>query len=313
MAKEVAPIIIKKKKGHGHGHHGGAWKVAYADFVTAMMAFFMVMWIVNLSDEVRAEVEGFFNDPVGYNNKTRNKITIDAPAIPRAMKTEVEPRRYKRIVKKVGPGASKPVMQAENKLMHKIKKQLERIAAAHLDPELKKLMDSIKITITNEGLLIEFIEKTSEMFFELGSAQVRPDAKKLFLKVAEVLSETSRKLIIDGHTDSKAYASRMYDNWDLSGDRALALKRILLEGKIHPKMILAVRANADKKLRYPEDPYHFSNRRVSILLPYSYVETGPIANPAQDPKTINDLLVYDPITIGPKPIRVDPKLSNEIL
>ncbi len=310
MSKQVAPIIIKKKKGHGHGHHGGAWKVAYADFVTAMMAFFMVMWIVNLSDEIKAEVEGFFKDPVGYSNKSRSKIVIDAPAIPRAVMSDKKQKKIARVVHRgTGPNASPQTIKSENLTMVKIKAELEKIKSIHLDPELKKLLDSIKLTITEEGLLIEFIEKTAEMFFELGSAVVKPAAKKLFLAVAAVLSESTRQIVIDGHTDAKGYPSIHYDNWDLSGDRALALKRILLSGGVKPKMVQAVRANADKKLRYPEDPYHFSNRRVSILLPFKYLKSSPVANPAQDPGTVNDLLIYDPPSIGPEPVRIDPSMN----
>ena len=254
--QQQQPIIVKKVKGGGHGHHGGSWKVAYADFVTAMMAFFMVMWIMGLSDETRNEIQGYFNDPMAFMKKTPTSRTIV------------------KLPNMAPPGSGQSgtdrsgAIKADANELDKIKQEIMEELEKEINPDLKKLLKNVDITVTTEGLLIEFLDDNAEAFFELGSAKVRNVAKKIFAKVGQVIAKHKRYLRIDGHTDARPYPSNHYDNWDLSADRAVALKKIMMKAGVSYKQIRAVHALADTKLRNPEDPNHFSNRRVSVLLPF---------------------------------------------
>lgn len=249
------PIIIKKKKGHGgHGHHGGSWKVAYADFVTAMMAFFMVMWIMGLSDESKAQIQGYFNDPLGFvKNQPKLKMNISPPGTPNTGK---------------GPGSghgNEPSM-GEEKELTKLKEDITQKIKA--DGDLSKLLDYVEIQVTNEGLRIELVESTIATFFQSGSATILPQGQVFVKRIAPLLEQTKRPIIIEGHTDAEPYPSDFYNNWDLSADRANAMRRALQASGISYKQIDGVRALADTALKRPDKPLDVSNRRVSLLLPF---------------------------------------------
>lgn len=250
------PIIIKKKKAHGHAHHGGSWKVAYADFVTAMMAFFMVMWIMGLSDETRAQIQGYFNDPTGFMKnlpRSKNIMTTGMPASKKApSKENGEDVQGKQ--------------EAARQLERKLKGELSAEGKAG-DNEVKALLQGVEITITDEGVQIEFIEK-HRTFFEIGSAVIRPEARKVVATIGKVLAATKRTMMIDGHTDSRPLNNPAYNNWDLSTDRAAAVRRLFQSTGVSDKQFLQVRGNADRKLRIPGDPYNSENRRVTIMLPF---------------------------------------------
>src|SRR5579862_7924672 len=199
------PIIIKKVRAHGgHAHHGGSWKVAYADFVTAMMAFFMVMWIMGLSDETRAQIQGYFNDPIGFaKNMPRNKAVISPKVVP---------------LTKPGTGmtgADKPY-QNERKEMADLKRELQKATAG-----LDKLFH-VDIQITPEGLRLEFIEDKND-FFETGSAVLKPGALEIIRAIAPRLAASNRRMVVEGHTDSVPFGNDPMGNFNLSGDRAKAL------------------------------------------------------------------------------------------
>lgn len=253
---EGAPIIIKKKKVHGHGHHGGAWKVAYADFVTSMMAFFMVLWIMGLSDETRQAIQGYFNDPLGFmRNQPKTTVNIN----PRGeLSTSRLPARDER-------GDSLIERSKEAQFRERLRRTLQE--AARGDPALRKLVEGIVIHSTPEGLELEFVETANDAFFAIGCADLTPGARRILARLAPVLVEIGRPMIIDGHTDARPYPSRFYDNWDLSTDRAAAFRRALAAGGVPDDRILMVRGNADRRLKKPEDPYSFLNRRVSLILP----------------------------------------------
>ncbi len=255
-------IVIKKiKKGHG-GHHGGAWKVAYADFVTAMMAFFLVMWIVGLSKPVKESVAAYFHDPAGFM-KTMNKgkappstSALDGSSIGRpgpifAKSGDEQKHKEEEIELKF-----KSVQDA-------IEKDLKK------NPEFSGLKDSIQVHLTNEGLRIELMEKTSSMFFDSGKADLKPRTERLIKLISKELVKLNNPIIIEGHTDShKLNGPDGYSNWELSTDRANTARRAMESSGIKDKNVLAVRGYADKKLLNPTNPMHFSNRRVSILVAY---------------------------------------------
>ena len=256
MANHDQPIIVKKVKGHGHGHHGGSWKVAYADFVTAMMAFFMVMWIMGLSDETRAQIQGYFNDPLGFMKNHPRSTNIIASGLP---KSKPGP------TKKNGDDKQGVEQQAKN-LARRLEGEVSREAASG-DQALKALLEGVEIEVTDEGVQIEFIER-HRTFFEIGSATIRPEALPIVLSIGKVLARTRRPMVIDGHTDSRPLARPAYNNWDLSTDRAASVRRAFQSVGVGDHQFLQVRGNADRRLRWPNDPYNAENRRVTVLLPF---------------------------------------------
>ncbi len=258
MAQSVGggtqPIIIKKIKKGGGGHHGGAWKVAYADFVTAMMAFFLVMWIIGLDQPTRKAIEAYFKDPYGFMKSTSGGTSPIGTG------------------KSIKIGQESPINQKlDLSSLQAAFKQVKSAIAAEMtkSPELSGLKDSVSIKLTDEGLRIELMEKTASLFFDTGSAKLKDRTKHLLAIVAKELKKLNNPIMIEGHTDSRPLGrAGGYSNWELSTDRANSARRAMEEAGINPKEILAVRGYADHKLLRPEEPTHFSNRRVSILVAY---------------------------------------------
>ncbi len=243
MEKKSRPIIIVKKKVAHGGHHGGAWKVAYADFVTAMMALFIVLWLMNTSKQVQEAVAGYFRDPSG----TANKMGVDQK----------------------GSGQNFTLTKDD---MPKLKEQLER--AVERMNDFDKLKNQIEITITPEGLRIELLETASGTFFELGSSQPNQAGTELLGLLAAELGKLPNKISIEGHTDSKPYTSdNRYSNWELSADRANAARRLMQQHGIRDDQVAQVRGYADQELRHKQDPLDPSNRRISVIV-QSIVKTA---------------------------------------
>jgi chemotaxis protein MotB len=235
MDKKRPIIILKKKGGHG-GHHGGAWKVAYADFVTAMMALFIVLWLLSSSKPVQEAVGGYFRDPSGTANKVGSNMH--------------------------GAGENF-VLTHDN--MPKLKDQLQR--AIEQMPDFEKLKNHIEMTVTAEGLRIELSESASGTFFDSGKAKLKGDGTELLSTLAQELGKLPNKLSIEGHTDSTAYApSASYGNWELSADRANAARRVMQANGIREDQITQVRGFADQRLRKPDAPLDPSNRRISLIV-----------------------------------------------
>jgi chemotaxis protein MotB len=232
------PIIIVKKKASHAGSHGGAWKVAYADFVTALMALFIVMWLMNSSKPVQDAVGGYFRDPNGTAQKkgTRLDASGDAAAVKK---------------------------QDMAKLKDELMKAMEKVA--NFD-KIKKL---IEITVTTEGLQIELMEDPHGTFFELGSAQPTPIMQNLLKILAPEVGKLPNSLSIEGHTDSKPYSdSKVYGNWELSTDRANTARRLMEGNGLRPGQVVQVRGFADRKLRKPQQPEDASNRRITLIIQY---------------------------------------------
>jgi chemotaxis protein MotB len=230
-------IIVKKKGGHG-GHHGGAWKVAYADFVTAMMALFIVLWLLNTNKKVQEAVAGYFKDPTGSSRKPGSNMA--------------------------GAGENF-VLTRDN--MPKLKDQLQK--AIHQLADFDRLKNHIEMTVTSEGLRIELMEAANGTFFDSGSSKLNRDGSELLNKLAEELGKLPNKLSIEGHTDSKPYAtSGNYGNWELSSDRANAARRLMQSSGIRADQVTQVRGFADQRLRKPENPLDPSNRRISVIVQY---------------------------------------------
>jgi chemotaxis protein MotB len=236
-ANKVQPIIvIKRKSGHA-GHHGGAWKVAYADFVTAMMALFIVLWLMNSSDKVKKAVAGYFNDPKGTGSLLGTTMNGTGTT--------------------VQPGSVDNLQKLKEKLEQQI---LER-------KELENLSKQIEITISSEGLRIELLEDKNGTFYQSGSAQLSGSGQELLSLLAAELKTLPNALLIEGHTDATPYSSDAnYSNWELSADRANSARRLLQQFGVRSNQVTQVRGYADQLLRVKANPADPSNRRVSILV-----------------------------------------------
>jgi len=241
-------IIVKKKKGHG-GHHGGAWKVAYADFVTAMMALFIVLWIVGQSDAVKKAVSMYFKDPGIFESGRGGGVLEGASG-------------------KAPSPTSDTAMEIE-KLKAEAKKIEEAIAAT---PEFDKFKDKVQITVTEEGLRIELVENSTGLFFDVGSAHIKPETVKLLKLVAQEIGKLKNKIMIEGYTAARPYVNKDYTNGELSADRANTARRVLEENGIRQDQVLQVRGFADRNQKHPDRPLYFANRRVSILVATSLGE-----------------------------------------
>jgi len=244
------PVIIVKKKGHGgHGHHGGAWKVAYADFVTAMMAFFLVMWLVGQSPQVKAAVGGYFRDP-GVFETTKGGGVLPGSTVGLKDSGVTPP-----------PDSVKQAQEVLERAAEHLREALQKV------PALKALEDRIEITVTPEGLRIELLENEKNSFFAVGSAQLLPETVELLGVIAKELSPLGNKVAMEGHTDSRPYGSRNgYTNWDLSTDRANSARRAMESHGLREGQVDAIRGFADTRLRYPDDSLDPRNRRISIVV-----------------------------------------------
>ncbi len=244
-------IIIKKKQGHG-GHHGGAWKVAYADFVTAMMALFIVLWLLNTSEHVQKAISAYFRDPSGVGKQTGSATA--------------------------GTGETVSVNKDN---MDQLKAKLAE--AVKRSPEFDKLKNYVQMSVTGEGLRVELIESERGMFFESGSPQPSALGKELILRLTEELAKLPNELVIEGHTDAKPFSGRGgYSNWELSTDRANAARRMMESSGVRSHQIVQVRGFADQNLRDKEHPEDASNRRVSVIVRYQQGVAVPPAEPAPE-------------------------------
>ena len=230
-------IIIKKKGGHG-GHHGGAWKVAYADFVTAMMALFIVLWLLNSSKPVQEAVGGYFRDPTGTSKKVGSNQN--------------------------GSGQNVDLTKQN---MAQLKEQLQKSIRNIND--LEKLRKNVEITITAEGLRIELLESAKGTFFESGKSTLNDTGKEMLVLLAQELGKLPNHISIEGHTDAKPYVQKAnYSNWELSADRANTARRVMQQGGLRGDQVSQVRGFADQRLRNSADSFDAANRRISIIVQY---------------------------------------------
>lgn len=242
-----SPIIVRKVIRKHEGHHGGAWKVAYADFVTAMMALFIVLWLVNTDDTTKKAVAGYFRDPSGS-------------------------------AKGMGSGAagSGESLIVGRQDMDKLKERMEGVLR-QLPEFTRSLSGQVQMTVTGEGLRVELLESETGVFFETGNAQPTQSATTLLTAMASELGKLPNKVAVEGHTDSRPFnGQRQYGNWELSVDRANTARRLMQEAGLHPGQISQVRGFADQRLKMPDAPNDPSNRRVSIVVQYNKVSAaGP--------------------------------------
>ncbi|HUI84014.1 MAG TPA: flagellar motor protein MotB [Candidatus Binatia bacterium] len=234
MAANAQLIVVRRKDSHTR-HHGGAWKVAYADFVTAMMALFIVLWLMNCSHEIQQAVSGYFKDPAGTGKLT---------------------------------GTTTPPTREVNKdNLDQVKTDLEK--AIRQIANFDKLKNHIELTVTSEGLRIELLESQKGTFFDSGQPEPNANGRELLITIAEEVGKVPNKVLIEGHTDSQPFAGgNNYSNWELSADRANASRRLMQLHGLRANQVAQVRGFADQQPRNAKDPADPSNRRITMIVKY---------------------------------------------
>jgi chemotaxis protein MotB len=250
--KDVPVRIVKKKSRHGGGHHGGAWKVAYADFVTAMMALFIVLWIVGQSKQVKEYIAAYFKDPGAFFENTKGGGSLQSTPV--GMAPQLPDDLLKR-------------QQDSLKLQSMGEEIRERLGKAK---ELEQLKQQVTMQVVHEGLRIELLDKSESFFFDVGTASLKPDAMEVLRIIASEVGRLPNHVILEGHTDSRKYSrDDGYTNFELSADRANSARRIMVRSGVQPGQVDEVRGYADTRLRNAADPLDVTNRRISIVVKFS--------------------------------------------
>lgn len=254
-------IVVKKRKKSHDAHHGGSWKVAYADFVTAMMAFFLVMWVMGMEEGVKDMVEGYFNNPIGFKKaQSAGKNFMSVANSPANMNVD-------RLIL-----MSKEYQQEQ---FEEVREQITSKLQGRTD--LDELADQIEMLITDQGLRIELVEDgAGETFFPFASAELKPTAERLILLIGPELDALANGVVLEGHTDAVPFGRRDYSNWELSTDRAHAARLALEASGYRASKVLEVRGYADRAPRIQDDPYDPRNRRITMLLPFRDPQTPSI-------------------------------------
>jgi chemotaxis protein MotB len=268
------PIIVKRVKKGGHGHHGGAWKIAYADFVTAMMAFFLLMWLLGSTTEGdKKGIADFFNAPLkvallggsgaGDSSHVVRGGGQDLSRTTGQVKNGDAPSKRKILNIKSLEAEQK---RAEAARLEALKKKVEDALSA--SPKLAAMKSQIRLDMTRDGLRIQIVDEQNRPMFDSGSALVKPYMRELLREIGHVLSDVPNRITLEGHTDAQPFAGgdRGYSNWELSSDRANASRRELLAGGLPEDRMLLVQGLASSSLIEPADPQSPANRRISILV-----------------------------------------------
>ena len=274
-SKKLQPIIIKRVKKGGHGHHGGAWKIAYADFVTAMMAFFLLMWLLGSTTEGdKKGIADFFNTPLKVALLNSGSGSGDSSSIIKGGGGDLS--RSSGQVKNGDVEAQRRTInlqalkaeqkRAEAARLAELKDRVEDLLAAN--PKLAAMQSQIRLDMTRDGLRIQIVDENNRPMFDSGSATVRPAMRDLLRVIGEVLAEVPNRITLEGHTDAAPFSGgeRGYSNWELSSDRANASRRELLQGGLPEDRTLRVQGLAASNLFEPEEPLSPANRRISIIV-----------------------------------------------
>ena len=293
------PIVIKKIVAGGHGHHGGAWKVAYADFVTAMMAFFLLLWLLGITDEAQRDgISDYFKNPAGIKGiggASTSMIKLGgAKEMPRGDRTrdqdvsqtteQPERKKGEKELERDGNKATAEEKEEQKKrkadkkvldnLLQILKKAIEKSAS------LKKYKEQLYLDVTPDGLRIQIFDKKNRPMFDLGSAKLKPYTKKILSEIAKTIQTVPNRISISGHTDAtrfhKGYilyendygeeVKLPYTNWELSADRANAARRSLLNGGVKINQIGRVVGFSSSVLYNKRNKSDPSNRRITIIV-----------------------------------------------
>jgi len=268
------PIIVRRKKKRGGGSHGGAWKIAYADFVTAMMAFFLLMWL--LGSTTKGDLSGiseYFRTPLKIAMQG-GVGTGDSSSIVKGGGTDLT--RSNGQIRKGELPATKTVLSikaAQAEYQHVERLKLEELkhrmeAAIERNPTLRQYRKQLLLDITTEGLRVQIVDEQNRPMFAIGRAELQPYAREILVEIGRALENVQNKVSLAGHTDATPYASgeRGYSNWELSADRANASRRALVAGGMNEKRIVRVVGMASAVPLARDDPHDAMNRRISLIV-----------------------------------------------
>lgn len=249
VSPEVESIaLVPTRRVVSEGRHGGAWKVAYADFVTALMALFIVLWMMNSGAKVKESVQGYFRDPKGYARRLG-----------------------------AGAGSTGEGLPVDRKNVRNVQEQIE--TAFRKMPEFRFIRNNVLFSVTGEGLRIDLLESEQGMFFVTGNQTPTPNGEHLLKVLAEELGNMPNQLVVEGHTDARPFRnstpSSHYSNWELSSDRANAARRILHASGVRPEQVVETRGYAEQHLLDPSDPNNPRNRRVSVVVKFPNGAAAP--------------------------------------
>lgn len=267
-------VVMRPKKVVAHGHHGGAWKVAFADFMTAMFALFLVLWLVNQSEDVRASISSYFKDPVAWSDQAgRSLLHGGSNRLTNERAADLEGERTRR----------EQLRSAGDAIRGRLQRSLR----------LSKLADRVRIDLTAEGLRISLQDDPASGFFPPGSAAPSEEAAGVLALIGEELTSVQGRIVVEGHTDSTPYrASSGYSNWELSSDRAHSARRLLTTAGVPEERVVQVRGFADRDLLLPATPESPRNRRVTItLLADAHTSTPPATAPLAPPAPTPDAVL----------------------
>lgn len=276
MADSEQPIVIKKIVKHD-GHHGGAWKVAFADFATAMMAFFMLMWLLGFADDVtKGAIADYFQHPAGVQGPGGASTSmIDFGGAESSPKMERPEDRATAVGGEDAYGLDDELadqMEQDDLRMETLLETLEE--AIGQSQALEPYKDHLLLDITPEGLRIQIVDRRNRAMFDVGSARLQSYTEGILREIAGVINQVPNRISIAGHTDARQYASTEYTNWELSADRANAARRAMIRGGMEEQRVSRVVGLADSVLFQPDDPMADINRRISIVVMYERIEEG---------------------------------------
>lgn len=268
MSSDLPPIVIRRKK-VVHGHHGGSWKIALADFMTALMALFLVMWIISsASEDQRRQISEYFQTPLINQNSEGPSTGQSASAIPGG---GPDPAASQGNRVRTDPLTPTQPSHRQRQRFNNLQQRIESAITA--DPDLQQLRDQLRFDMTPEGLRIQMFDTEERPMFDLGSDDVAPYMRDLLQTIAPLLNELPNRLSINGHTDSLPFAGddQGYTNWELSSDRANASRRELVAGGLNRDKLLRVSGYADRSTMPDADPADPINRRIEVLVLYTEV------------------------------------------
>ena len=274
MADLTRPIVIKRIKKIVVSHHGGAWKIAYADFVTAMMAFFLLMWLLGSVDGGKLSgISEYFNMPLktslagGTSSGESTLILKGGGKDPTAEAGLVRNGQANdRVTEHAKKSAREAQARTEASMMRALKEKLERMIESN--PKLRPFKNQLLIDITSEGLRIQIVDEKNRPMFDLSSTDMKSYTRDIWREIAQALNGMPNRISLSGHTDAKLYSTgdKNYSNWELSVDRANAARRVLVAGGLDENRLMRVLGLSSAVLLDPEDPMNPINRRISIIL-----------------------------------------------
>jgi len=276
MAEEhTQPIVVKKIKKSGHGHHGGAWKIAYADFVTAMMAFFLLMWLLGSTTQAeRQGISDYFNNPTGVQGSEGSSTSVikvgggkDVTNSTGETKDGSNPKSQDKEPDPATKAEVGEITQVDKQRLQELKKEMEQ--AIDASQALKPFKDQILLEITKEGLRIQIIDKENRPMFASGSSALQGYAAQLLKEIGKVINHVPNKISLSGHTDATPFSTipgAEYSNWELSADRSNASRRALIAGGMDESKVARVVGLSSAVLFDKQNPTNPINRRISIIV-----------------------------------------------